>query len=127
MITSNSTEILNRAEFDQFYEEVCVGEVEILEELVTDIHREGQDLVDNILSSFRSEDLALLQRSAHTLKSSTRIFGGAIVSQQSAEIEHLANPDQPGDFGTLSNAVANIQENFSHFLVQLDIVVDSLR
>ena len=127
MITSNSTEILNRAEFEQFYEEVCVGEVDILEELVADIHREGQDLVDAILSSLRAEDLTLLQRSAHTLKSSTRIFGGAIISQQSAEIEHLSNPDVPGDFGVLSNAVANIQENFSHFLVQLDMVVDSKR
>lgn len=127
MITSNSTEILNRAEFEQFFEEVCVGEVEILEELVADIHREGQELVDAILGSFRSEDLTLLQRSAHTLKSSTRIFGGAIVSQQAAEIEHLANPDSPGDFGTLSNALANVQENFSHFLVQLDMVVDSKR
>ena len=127
MITSNSTEILNRPEFEQFFEEVCVEEVDILEELVADIHREGQDLVDAILSSFRSEDLPLLQRSAHTLKSSTRIFGGAVISQQSAEIEHLANPDAPGDFGTLSNAVANVQENFSHFLVQLDMVVDSKR
>ena len=127
MITSNSTEILNRPEFEQFYEEVCVGEVDILEELVADIHREGQDLVDAIQSSFRSEDLILLQRSAHTLKSSTRIFGGAIISQQAAEIEHLANPDVPGDFGTLSNALINIQENFSHFLVQLDMVVDSKR
>lgn len=127
MITSNSTEILNRPEFEQFYEEVCVGEVDILEELVADIHSEGQALVDAIISSFRSEDLALLQRSAHTLKSSTRIFGGALISQQSAEIEHLANPDAPGDFGTLSNALANVQENFSHFLVQLDMVVDSKR
>lgn len=127
MITSNSTEILNRPEFEQFYEEVCVGEVDILEELVADIHSEGQALVDAIISSFRSEDLALLQRSAHTLKSSTRIFGGALISQMSAEIEHLANPDAPGDFGTLSNALANVQENFSHFLVQLDMVVDSKR
>ena len=127
MITSNSTEILNRPEFEQFYDEVCVGEVDILEELVADIHREGQELVDTIKSSFRSEDLSLLQRSAHTLKSSTRIFGGALISQQSAEIEHLANPDAPGDFGTLADALANVQENFSHFLVQLDMVVDSKR
>ena len=127
MITSNSTEILNRAEFEQFYEEVCVGEVEIVEELIADIHHEGQELVDAILSSFKCEDLPLLQRSAHTLKSSTRIFGGALISQQAAEIEHLANPELPADFGTVSNALAQIQENFSSFLVQLDIVVDSKR
>lgn len=127
MITSNSTETLNRPEFEQFYEEVCVGEVDILEELVADIHNEGQILVEAIISSFRAEDLALLQRSAHTLKSSARIFGGALISQQSAEIEHLANPDAPGDFGTLSNAMANVQENFSDFLVQLDMFVDSKR
>lgn len=127
MITSNSAEILNRPEFEQFYEEVCVEEVDILEELVADIHREGQELVNAVLSSFRSEDLPVLQRSAHTLKSSTRIFGGAVISQQAAEIEHLANPDVPGDFGALSNAMANIQENFSHFLVQLDMIVDSKR
>ena len=125
MITSNSTEILNRAEFEQFYEEVCIGEVEILEELVNDIHTEGQTLVDAILESFKDEDVALLQRSAHTLKSSARIFGGALISQQSAEIEHLANPDVPVDFGTVSNAIAEVQENFSNFLIQLDMVVNS--
>ena len=125
MITSNSTEILNRAEFEQFYEEVCIGEVEILEELVNDIHTEGQTLVDAILESFKDEDVALLQRSAQTLKSSARIFGGALISQQSAEIEHLANPDAPVDFGTVSNAIAEVQENVSNILVQLDMVVDS--
>ena len=125
MITSNSTEILNRAEFEQFYEEVCIGAVEILEELVNDIHTEGQILVDAILESFKDEDVALLQRSAHTLKSSCRIFGGALISQQSAEIEHLANPDASVDFGTVSNALAEVQENFSIFLVQLDMVVNS--
>ena len=127
MIISNSTEILNRAEFQQFFEEVCVEEVEILEELVADLHREGQSLVDSILSAFKSEDLALLQRSAHTLKSSTRIFGGALISLQSAEIERLANPDEPADFGTVANSLSQVQENFSNFLVHLDTVVNSLK
>ncbi|MCB1123582.1 MAG: Hpt domain-containing protein [Verrucomicrobiae bacterium] len=125
MITSNSTEILNRADFEQFFEEVCVGEAEILEELASDIKREGQELVDSILSSFKSEDLVVLQRSAHTLKSSTRIFGGVLISQQAADIEKLANPDSPADFGTVSGALADIQENFSNFLIQLETVIDS--
>jgi HPt (histidine-containing phosphotransfer) domain-containing protein len=127
MITSNSTEILNRAEFEQFFDEVCVSEVDILEELVADIHHEGQELVDNILNAFKNEDLPLLQRAAHTLKSSTRIFGGALISQQAAEIEHLSNPEAPGDFGTVSNSLSQIQENFSNFLIQLNLVVDSKR
>lgn len=127
MITSNSTEILSRPEFEQFFEEVCVCEVEILEELVGDLRREGQILVENILSSFKNEDLTLLQRSAHTLKSSTRIFGGALISLQSAEIERLSNPDAPGDFGTVSDSISQIQENFSNFLIHLDMAVDSKR
>ena len=127
MITGNSTEILNRAEFQQFFEEVCIEEIEILEELIGDLQREGKELVDAILSAFKSEDLAVLQRVAHTLKSSTRIFGGALISLQSAEIEKLANPDAPGDFGTVSNAISNIQENFSNFLVHLDTVVNSIK
>lgn len=125
MITRNASEIINRTEFDQFYSEVCVGEIEILEELVCDLKKEGRQLVESILSSFRSEDLPLLQRSAHTLKSSTKIFGGGLISQQAAKIELLANPDSPGDFGTVADEVSAIQESFKNFLIHLDLVVDS--
>lgn len=125
MITSNTTEILNREDFEQFFEEVCIGEAEILDELAADIKREGGELVESILNAFKNEDLVLLQRSAHTLKSSTRIFGGALISQQAAEIEQLANPDAPADVGTVANALNDLQENFGNFLIQLETVVDS--
>ncbi len=127
MITTNAAEVINLGEFEQFYEEVCIGEMEILEELVTDLKNEGQLLVDAILESFKNEDLTVLQRSAHTLKSSTKIFGGVRISEQSAEIEFLANPESPGDFGTVSNAVSQVQENFSSFLLHLDAAVSSKR
>ena len=122
---TNVSEVINRAEFDQFYQEVCVEEYEILAELVADIHSEGQQLVDSILESLKNEDLVVLQRAAHTLKSSTKIFGGALISEQAFEIEKLANPESPGDFGTVSNAVSQIQENFQNFLLHLDTVVSS--
>lgn len=125
MITLNASEIISLTEFEQFLEEVCVGEMEIVEELVGDLKREGQELVDTILSSFKNEDLPLLQRAAHTLKSSTKIFGGVQISNQSAEIEFLANPAAPGDFGTVSNAVSQIQENFNIFLFHLNATVAS--
>ncbi len=125
MITTNASEVINLGEFEQFCEEVCVGEFEILDELVNDLKHEGQLLVESILSSFNNEDLPLLQRSAHTLKSSTKIFGGVRISEQSAEIELLANPEAPGDFGTVSNAVSQIQENFSSFLFHLDAAVSA--
>jgi len=127
MITNNVAEIINRSDFEQFYEEVCIGEIEILDELITDLKHEGQLLVDTILSSLQSEDLPVLQRAAHTLKSSTKIFGGGLISQQSATIELQTDPSSPGDFGTVSNTVSDIQENFSNFLLHLDMVVDSKR
>jgi HPt (histidine-containing phosphotransfer) domain-containing protein len=125
MITTNATEVISLTEFEQFLEEVCVGEMEIVEELVGDLKREGQELVDAILSSFQNEDLPLLQRASHTLKSSTRIFGGVQISNQSAEIELLANPEAPGDFGTVSNAFSEIQEYFNNFLLHLNATVSS--
>jgi HPt (histidine-containing phosphotransfer) domain-containing protein len=127
MITTNNFEVISLTEFDQFFEEVCVGEMEIVDELVQDLQREGQELVDTILSSFKNEDLPLLQRAAHTLKSSIRIFGGIQLSNQAAEIEFLANPEAPGDFGTVSNAVSQIQENFNNFLLHLDATIASKR
>lgn len=127
MITSNVSEVINRAEFEQFFEEVCVAEVEILDELVSDVRSEGQQLVDTILTSFQNEDLPSLQRAAHTLKSSSKIFGGALVSQQAAEIEKLANPDGSADFGSVSAAMDHLQENFDSFLLHLETVVDSKR
>jgi len=99
--------------------------MEIVEELVGDLKREGQELVDAILSSFQNEDLPLLQRASHTLKSSTRIFGGVQISNQSAEIELLANIEALGDFGTVSNAFSEIQENFNNFLLHLNATVSS--
>ena len=127
MITGKESEIIDQAEFDQFFDEVCVGEFEILDELIADLKTEGQELVEAVINAFNTEDLTLLNRSAHTLKSSTKIFGSIHLSQQAAQIELLSNPEAPGDFGTVADAVSQIQENFNNFLALLDSVVDGKR
>ena len=127
MITGKESEIINRTEFEQFFDEVCVGEFEILDELIADLKAEGQDLVNAVINAFETENLSVLNRSAHTLKSSTKIFGSVYLSQQAAQIELLSNPDAPGDFGTVADAVGKIQEDFTNFLVHLDSVVDGKR
>jgi hypothetical protein len=91
MITTNATEVISLTEFDQFLEEVCVGEMEIVEELVGDLKREGQELVDAILSSFQNEDLSLLQRASHTMKSSTRIVNFEAFQTSSSRKERNIN------------------------------------
>jgi len=126
MTMSETSEILNTREFEQFYEEVCLGEIDILKELRDDLFSEGQSLVDEAYTALDTGDWKSLQRAAHSLKSSTKVFGGGLISDKSAVIEHLADHETgPIVKADLDKEVADLRPIFNDFKDSLAAMIDS--
>jgi len=125
MIMSESSETLNTHEFEQFFDEVCLGEFDILKELKEDLFSEGQSLVNEAYSALAAEDWKTLQRAAHSLKSSTKVFGGGDISKKSAVIEHMADPETgPIVSADLHKEMEDLRGIFDDFKTRLGILVN---
>lgn len=126
MIMSQASEIIISREFDLFLDEVCVNEIEIVNELVADIHKDGQLLVNDVLSNFESKDFRSMLRAAHSLKSATKIFGAGIISYQAGVIEEMLHANDNVNLAELAGNIVSIQENFDSFLAGLDKKVSEI-
>lgn len=77
-----------------FLEEICGGDVEILEDLAVECAKDAENLIREIRRAHLAKDASLLKRSAHSLKSTSATFGGHTLSKHARHLEEISR-DQP--------------------------------
>lgn len=77
--------------------ELIGGSQESLNELVESFLAEGDEIIADMNASVSSQDLDLLRRSAHSLKSSAQDFGALELSRLSATLESQCRTQWPDD------------------------------
>lgn len=77
--------------------ELIGGSQESLNELVETFLIEGDEIIADMNASVSSQDLDLLRRSAHSLKSSAQDFGALELSRLSASLESQCRAQWPDD------------------------------
>lgn len=79
------------------------GSEELLGTMVEVYYEETDDLLTKLGKSLEDSDAALLERTAHTMKSSAASFGGELVRVAAAELEALAKGGDLGDAAQLAD------------------------
>jgi HPt (histidine-containing phosphotransfer) domain-containing protein len=70
------------------------GDAEFLADLVGDYLEDGQELLDTMHDAADNEDIALLERSAHSLKSTSQTVGALALAEVCATIEEHAHAEE---------------------------------
>jgi len=74
----------------RFFSEVCDNETEILAEIASDCIQETDSLAKQIHNAYAVRDWELFNRSAHSMKSTSRSLGGVELSKHAETLEHLS-------------------------------------
>lgn len=113
--------ILDKDILDRFYEEVCDNEIEILVDISTDCLNETQSLAKQIQTSFTVKDWELFNRSAHSMKSTSKALGGIELSKQAEIMEHDSSDYKKPDYdpSTLTQPVSTLNQHVSAFVQAL--------
>ena len=77
---------------DYFRSTLCNGDEAIADELVGSYLDNAHDLVVQMEAAFHLDDSPALRRHAHTLKSSSQMFGAARLAALCARLEHAPTP-----------------------------------
>ena len=101
--------------------ELIGGSQDSLNELVETFLVEGDEIIADMNASVSSQDLDLLRRSAHSLKSSAQDFGAMELSRLSASLESQCKPQWPSDdvaqIQQISDSFKSAAEALREFLV----------
>ncbi|MCG8525990.1 MAG: Hpt domain-containing protein [Opitutales bacterium] len=90
--------IIDLGILDRFFDEVCDKEIEILEDIAGDCVNETQSLAKQIQNSFTVKDWEVFNRSAHSMKSTSKALGGVKLSAHAEEMEHTSADYKKPDF-----------------------------
>lgn len=101
-------EILDSRSIDQLQELIGGNEGE-LHELIQLYLVESREIISNMDDALKTENLELLRRSAHSLKSSSQDFGAIRLSQLNASLESGCRDYWPESAGSL---IRQITETF---------------
>ena len=113
--------ILDKDILSRFYEEVCDNEIEILVDIASDCLEETQSLAKQIQTSFTVKDWELFNRSAHSMKSTSRALGGIDLSKHAEMMEHASAgyKDASYDPSTLTEPVSMLNQHVNAFVQAL--------
>lgn len=113
--------ILDKATLERFYDEVCDNEIDILVDIATDCVNETQSLAKQIQTSFTVKDWELFNRSAHSMKSTSRALGGMEVSKHAERMEHDSTNFRSSDFNpnVLTDPVSELNRHVNAFVQEL--------
>lgn len=90
-------------------QELIGGDKETLHELIETFLEEGTDIVSDMQTSVSGNDLELLRRSAHSLKSSAQDFGAVKLSSLCASLESRCRVEWPE---AAKEQVSQVAESF---------------
>ena len=96
--------------------ELIGGDKTTLHELVNIFLVEGAEIVAAMEKSIADEDLDVLRRSAHSMKSSAQDFGATALSEMNASLESQCKNNWPEN---AAEKVENISSQFSIARVEL--------
>jgi hypothetical protein len=110
--------ILDKDILNRFYDEVCDHEIDILVDIATDCLNETQSLAKQIHTSFTVKDWELFNRSAHSMKSTSRALGGIDLSLHAELMEHSSTGyrDPSFDPSSLTEPVSTLNQYVNAFV-----------
>lgn len=86
--------------------ELIGGDKDSLNELIDTFLEEGKEIVEQMAASLDTQDLDVLRRSAHSLKSSAQDFGAVELSQLNAALESQCKNGWPDNAAAQSSKIA---------------------
>lgn len=89
--------------------ELIGGDKSTLHELITVFIDEGDEIVAAMKESLADEDLEVLRRGAHSMKSSAQDFGATALSEMNASLESQCKNNWP------ENAAAKVEDISKQF------------
>ena len=101
--------------------EIIGGDKAALHELIDTFLEEGAEIVTAMKESLADEDLDVLRRSAHSMKSSAQDFGATSLSEMNASLESQCKNNWPANATT---QVENISDQFSIVRTELQRFID---
>ncbi len=112
---------LDKETLDRFYDEICDGEVDILVDIASDCITETESLAKQIHTSFTVKDWELFNRSAHSMKSTSKALGGFELSNHAEIMEHDSSDYKKPDFNysSLTDPVSELNQYVSAFVQEL--------
>ena len=121
MNTNLEMSILDKEVLHRFYDEICDGEVEILVDIASDCVTETQSLAKQIHTAFTVKDWELFNRSAHSMKSTSRALGGIELSNRAEKMEHDSASYKKPDFDPsgLTDPVSELNHHVRAFVEEL--------
>ena len=110
--------ILDKEILKRFYEEVCDNEIDILVDIASDCLSETQALAKQIHTSYTVKDWELFNRSAHSMKSTSRALGGIELSKHAEMMEHASSGFRDGSFDSskLTEPVSTLNQHVNAFV-----------
>jgi HPt (histidine-containing phosphotransfer) domain-containing protein len=99
-----------------FARELGGGSAEIIAEIVEAFLQDTPELVAQMRAAVAARDPALLDRAAHTLKSSSATVGAMVLSARCRAIEEQARGGAAGDIGA---AVEGVAQEFERVRMEL--------
>jgi HPt (histidine-containing phosphotransfer) domain-containing protein len=82
--------VLNRGWVEIFIHDICEGDLDLITDLVRIYLQSLDNLIGEMVSAWKTEDPILLRRAAHSLKSSSRIFGADLLAENCERLEKAA-------------------------------------
>jgi len=113
--------ILDKDILDRFYDEICDRDIDILVDIATDCVNETQSLAKQIHTAFTVKDWELFNRSAHSMKSTSRALGGVDLSKHAEKMEHSSSNYHSSVFdpNLLTDPVSELNQFVSAFVQEL--------
>lgn len=87
--------VLDRGSLEIFMHDICGGNPDLMTDLVWIYLQSLDDLIGEMVSACKVEDPVTLRRAAHSLKSSSRVFGADLLANN---CEHLEKTALIGEF-----------------------------
>jgi HPt (histidine-containing phosphotransfer) domain-containing protein len=99
-----------------FYIDVCEGKPEIIRELIEIYMISLDEMTRDLVLAQEEKDTKLLRRIAHSLKSSSQIFGAKQLSADCEILEELARTENLADTGLFVERIINHRQQMHHLL-----------
>ena len=93
--------------------EVVGGADEDLIEIVSSFLEEAPTLLRDLVQGLAEQDLALMRRSAHSLKSNARDMGAGALAEICAQVEMLANEGKVASARVVADAASALEAAIS--------------
>jgi HPt (histidine-containing phosphotransfer) domain-containing protein len=107
---------LDREAIKIFYIDVCDGKPEIIRELIEIYMISLDEMTRDLVLAQEEKDTKLLRRIAHSLKSSSQIFGANQLSADCESLEELARTENLADTGLFVERIINHRQQMHHLL-----------